>query len=148
MTLNIKIVPQCSESLREKVYRSILEQMEDFLRKDRGEPFTVIDADYGIFYAGQMSAEGDTVEVDEAIEKLIIVDGKNEPPLKQRKEGSGNTQKVRIRFADTVKEEDKKKVRQIFEENIDKIIKETVPEADVDDGVEIIHEDDEKEPRH
>ena len=147
MTLKIQFVTQCSESLKNKISCSILDQMEDFLRKGCGEPYTVVDTEYGIFYSGQISAEGDTVEVDVAIEKLIVVDGKNEPQLKQRKEGSGNMQKVRISFADNINEEDKQKAKQILEQNIGKIIKETVPGADVDEGIEIVHEDDEKEPR-
>ena len=147
MTLKIHFITKCSNSLQNKISCSILDEMEDFLQKGKGERFAIVDEDEGIFYSGQMSAEGDTVEVDVAIEKLIVVDGKNEPQLKQRKEGSGNMQKVRISFADNINEEDKKKAKQILEQNIGKIIKETMPGADVDEGIEIVHEDDEKEPR-
>ena len=148
MTLKIQFITKCSDSLQNKVSCSILDQMEDFLQKGKGEHFAVVYEDVGIFYPGQMSADGNTVEVDVAIEKLIVVDGKNEPQLKQRKEGSGNMQKVRISFADNITEEDKQKAKQILEQNIGKIIKETLPDADVDKGIEIVHENDEKEPRH
>ena len=148
MTLKIKFVTLCSESLKNQISCSILDQMEDFLRKGCGEPYTVVDTEYGIFYSGQMSADGNTVEVDVAVEKLIVVDGKKKPDLRQSKERSGNMQKVRISFADNINEEDKQKAKQILEQNIGKIIKETVPDADVDESIEIVHEDDEKEPRH